>query len=141
MLWDHCLSFPDLLVRVKRHVSFRLDYRDEHWMEKNLHIQGVLSELLQHEIDHLDGVLAVARALATMSQRASYGREAFREWQASMAGRSKSSSATHTDPHRDSRSANCCFLLSGEVRRSSLWLVFESSCVHRDVDSDCKAKG
>jgi peptide deformylase len=73
-VWDDCMSFPDLLVRVKRHTSFTLHYRAEHWAEENLHIQGVLSELLQHEIDHLDGVLAVARAIdgasfALQSQR------------------------------------------------------------------------
>ncbi len=73
-LWDDCMSFPDLLVRVKRHVSFRLEYRDPDWTEKTVRNDGVLSELLQHEIDHLDGVLAVARAIngasfALQSQR------------------------------------------------------------------------
>jgi peptide deformylase len=73
-LWDDCMSFPDLLVRVKRHVSFTLHYHNENWVEQALHISDVLSELLQHEIDHLDGVLAVARAIdgasfALQSQR------------------------------------------------------------------------
>jgi peptide deformylase len=73
-LWDDCMSFPDLLVRVKRHVSFTLRYHDEEWTNMTLHIDGVLSELLQHEIDHLDGVLAVSRAIdgasfALQSQR------------------------------------------------------------------------
>ncbi len=66
-LWDDCMSFPDLLVRVKRHASFTLHYRDENWTEQALHIDGVLSELLQHEIDHLDGMLAVARAIGGAS--------------------------------------------------------------------------
>jgi peptide deformylase len=73
-IWDDCMSFPDLLVRVERHVSFTLRYRDEDWTEKTTHIEGELSELLQHEIDHLDGVLAVSRAIdgasfALQSQR------------------------------------------------------------------------
>ena len=73
-LWDDCMSFPDLLVRVKRHASFTMVYRDASWMEHQLRIEGTLSELLQHEIDHLDGVLAVARAIngesfALQSQR------------------------------------------------------------------------
>ncbi len=73
-LWDDCMSFPDLLVRVKRHAAFTLRWRDEQWDEQTLHVEGVLSELLQHEIDHLDGVLAVARAVddasfALQSQR------------------------------------------------------------------------
>ena len=62
-LWDDCMSFPDLLVRVKRHCSFTLAYRDEQWAEHTLVVDGVLSELLQHEIDHLDGVLAVSRVI------------------------------------------------------------------------------
>ncbi len=62
-LWDDCMSFPDLLVRVKRHLHFTLTYRDEQWAEHTLRIEGELSELLQHEIDHLDGVLAVSRAI------------------------------------------------------------------------------
>ena len=62
-LWDDCMSFPDLLVRVKRHTGLTLAYLDEHWVERTLAVEGVLSELLQHEIDHLDGVLAVSRAV------------------------------------------------------------------------------
>lgn len=62
-LWDDCMSFPDLLVRVRRRRSFTLVYRNEQWAERTLAVEGVLSELLQHEIDHLDGVLAVSRAI------------------------------------------------------------------------------
>jgi peptide deformylase len=62
-LWDDCMSFPDLLVRVKRYASFTLTYVDDQWIEQALVVEGVLSELLQHEIDHLDGVLAVSRAI------------------------------------------------------------------------------
>ncbi|HWW01483.1 MAG TPA: peptide deformylase [Candidatus Acidoferrum sp.] len=61
--WDDCMSFPDLLVRVKRHAWFTMAYHDENWMEHQRRIDGVLSELMQHEIDHLDGVLAVSRAI------------------------------------------------------------------------------
>jgi peptide deformylase len=73
-LWDDCMSFPDLLVRVKRHAGFTMEYRDENWQEHRQPIEGAMSELLQHEIDHLDGVLAVARAVdgasfALQSQR------------------------------------------------------------------------
>jgi peptide deformylase len=62
-LWDDCMSFPDLLVRVKRHCSFTMTYLDEYWVEQTLAVEGVLAELLQHEIDHLGGVLAVSRAV------------------------------------------------------------------------------
>lgn len=62
-LWDDCMSFPDLLVRVRRRRSFTLAYLDEQWVAQTLAVEGVLSELLQHEIDHLDGVLALSRAI------------------------------------------------------------------------------
>jgi len=63
-LWDDCMSFPDLLVRVRRHASVSVEWCDEagrrHLRER---LDRATSELLQHEIDHLDGVLAVDRAL------------------------------------------------------------------------------
>jgi peptide deformylase len=62
-VWDDCLCFPDLLVRVERHRSCRILYRDEHWNEREMLLDGDLSELLQHEYDHLDGILAVSRAI------------------------------------------------------------------------------
>jgi peptide deformylase len=45
-LWDDCMSFPDLLVRVRRHVSFKLTYRDPEWNERRLRVDGALSELM-----------------------------------------------------------------------------------------------
>lgn len=62
-LWDDCMSFPDLLVRLKRHATCDITFRDLDWREHTVHLDGDLSELLQHECDHLDGVLAVSRAL------------------------------------------------------------------------------
>jgi peptide deformylase len=62
-LWDDCMSFPDLLVKVHRHQRCRITYRDENWEEQHMALEGDLSELLQHEVDHLDGILAVQRAI------------------------------------------------------------------------------
>ncbi|MEM9908915.1 MAG: peptide deformylase [Cyanobacteria bacterium P01_D01_bin.44] len=61
-VWDDCMSFPELLVRVQRHQSCRIVYRDMAWQEQSLNLEGDLSELLQHEVDHLDGILAVSKA-------------------------------------------------------------------------------
>ena len=66
-LWDDCMSFPDLFVRVARHKSCRIDYRDLQWNLKTLIVEDDLSELLQHEVDHLDGILAVSRAIGSKS--------------------------------------------------------------------------
>lgn len=62
-LWDDCMSFPDLLVKVHRHQRCRITYRDENWRERHMALEEDLSELLQHEVDHLDGILAVQRAI------------------------------------------------------------------------------
>lgn len=62
-LWDDCMSFPDLLVKVRRHTSCRIKFRDVEWNEQEWNLESDLSELLQHEYDHLDGILAVMRAI------------------------------------------------------------------------------
>lgn len=61
-LWDDCFSFPDLLVWLERHQTVRIRYRDEYGAVQTIEATGAFSELLQHEIDHLDGILAVDRA-------------------------------------------------------------------------------
>jgi peptide deformylase len=66
-VWDDCMSFPELLVKVKRHAHCDIIYQDEHWQERRMSLEGDLAELLQHEVDHLDGVLAVSRAIDSSS--------------------------------------------------------------------------
>lgn len=62
-IWDDCMCFPNLLVRVKRHRSCILQFRDLDWKEHTWHLKDDLSELLQHEVDHLNGILATQRAI------------------------------------------------------------------------------
>lgn len=64
-VWDDCFSFPDLLVKVRRHRSISLSYFDYFGTLVHANASGVLNELLQHEIDHLDGILAVDRAISS----------------------------------------------------------------------------
>jgi len=64
-LWDDCFSFPDLMVRVSRAAACRVAYTDEHGAAQSVEARGDLSELLQHEMDHLDGILAVSRAISS----------------------------------------------------------------------------
>ena len=66
-LWDDCMSFPDLLVKVERHRRCTIRFRDLDWNEKEMYLEDALSELLQHEADHLDGILAVSRAADAQS--------------------------------------------------------------------------
>lgn len=62
-LWDDCMSFPNLLVRVKRHQHIHIQYRDENWIQRTWKTSGATAELLQHEYDHLDGILCTMRAI------------------------------------------------------------------------------
>ena len=68
-LWDDCMSFPNLLVKVRRHQALTVKYTDEHWQPQTWNVQNDLSELLQHECDHLDGVLCTMRALDAQAFR------------------------------------------------------------------------
>ncbi len=62
-LWDDCFSFPNLMVWLERARTVRIRYEDEHGQMVKLDAADAFSELLQHEMDHLDGVLAVDRAI------------------------------------------------------------------------------
>ena len=61
--WEDCMSFPELLVRIVNPRSCRLRYRDLDWREHEVELSDDYAELLQHEVDHLDGVLSIARAI------------------------------------------------------------------------------
>jgi len=62
-LWDDCFSFPTILVKVRRNLSIEVRYQDETGHRHTLKAAGGLSELLQHEIDHINGILAIDRAI------------------------------------------------------------------------------
>lgn len=66
-LWDDCMSFPNLLVKVKRHKKITIKYLDENWKPQEWEMENSLSELLQHEYDHLDGILCTMRAIDSKS--------------------------------------------------------------------------
>ena len=62
-LWDDCMSFPNLLVKVKRHQKLTLSFFDFNWEKQTWHLEDDMAELIQHEYDHLDGILATQRAI------------------------------------------------------------------------------
>jgi peptide deformylase len=66
MLYDDCFSFPHLMVRLERHKRVGLRHQDRAGEWRELEAVDSLSELIQHEMDHLDGVLAVDHARSSM---------------------------------------------------------------------------
>jgi peptide deformylase len=63
VVWDACLSFLSIFMQVERHREIVVRYQDlrAQWHEVRAGEERNLSELLQHEIDHLDGILATDR--------------------------------------------------------------------------------
>src|SRR5277367_906724 len=63
VVWDACLSFLSMFMQVERHREIVVRYQDLQGARHEIHAgaERDLSELLQHEIDHLDVILAVDR--------------------------------------------------------------------------------
>ena len=56
---EGCLSLPEQYADVERPAEIRLRYLDEQGEIRELEAKGLLATCIQHEIDHLDGVLFV----------------------------------------------------------------------------------
>lgn len=58
---EGCLSFPGEFFPISRHSEVQVRYLDENGKPSKIKGQGLLARALQHEIDHLDGVLIIDR--------------------------------------------------------------------------------
>ncbi|MDR3558919.1 MAG: peptide deformylase, partial [Candidatus Pacebacteria bacterium] len=56
-----CLSFPGKFIPVKRHKKVTVKAVDKDGENVTIKADGLFSRALQHEIDHLDGVLYIDR--------------------------------------------------------------------------------
>jgi peptide deformylase len=76
VVWDACLSFLSIFFQVRRHCAVTVRYQDTAGGRHELCAEGELSELLQHEIDHVDGILALDRLtdVRTICTRAEFER-------------------------------------------------------------------
>ena len=69
---EGCLSVPDIWEEVERPAQIRAEYLDEEGRLQTLEAEGLLATCLQHEIDHLNGILFVdhlSRLKRTMALR------------------------------------------------------------------------
>ncbi len=57
--FEGCLSLPDQSAEVNRFKQVRVHYQDYDGKEKEISADGLLAVALQHEIDHLDGILYI----------------------------------------------------------------------------------
>jgi peptide deformylase len=61
-VWDSCFSVnASFFVKIPRHRMIRVKYQDEKDIERTEEFSNDMSELLQHELDHLDGVMCSDR--------------------------------------------------------------------------------
>lgn len=76
VVWDACLSFLSIFMQVERHREITVRYQDMNGERREFRAgdNRNLSELLQHEIDHLNGILAVDRItdMKTLCSRAEF---------------------------------------------------------------------
>lgn len=62
-LWDDCFSFPDIMIKLNRHVHITVEFQDTMGTKHQLETSDDRSELIQHEIDHINGILAIDRMI------------------------------------------------------------------------------
>lgn len=56
---EGCLSIPDQYADVTRPKRIRVTYLDQHGKKQELEAEDLLSQCIQHEIDHLNGVMFI----------------------------------------------------------------------------------
>ena len=60
---EACLSLPNFKGNVKRHKSIVVKYQDINWKDCIKKLKGLNAFIVQHEYDHLDGILFVDRLI------------------------------------------------------------------------------
>ena len=70
MMKEGCLSFPDIYLMIKRSKVVELRYQDVEGNEQTIMLEGLAARCVQHEIDHLNGVLFLQRASRLKLERA-----------------------------------------------------------------------
>ena len=56
---EGCLSIPDVFDDVERPAEVKVSYVDEQGRQQEMHCTGLMATCIQHEIDHLNGVLFI----------------------------------------------------------------------------------
>ena len=70
LMKEGCLSFPDLYLMIKRSKTVEFKYQDVEGKEHTVMLEGIGARCVQHEIDHLNGILFLQRASKLKLERA-----------------------------------------------------------------------
>jgi peptide deformylase len=80
---EGCLSFPKLYVPVERPAEVVLRYLDRDGTMQVLNAKGLLARAIQHELDHLNGVLLIDHMTAAEKLKHCLRLRGIRKWQKS----------------------------------------------------------
>tara|TARA_Y100001936_G_C15880069_1_gene562346 strand:- start:2 stop:643 length:642 start_codon:yes stop_codon:yes gene_type:complete len=67
---EGCLSFPDIYLMIKRSKVIEFEYQDTEGEKVTLVLEGMAARCVQHELDHLNGILFLQRASRLKIERA-----------------------------------------------------------------------
>jgi len=70
MMKEGCLSFPDIYIMLKRPKVIVMDYQTADGEERSIKLEGIGARCVQHEIDHLNGIIFLQRASQLKIERA-----------------------------------------------------------------------
>jgi len=70
LMKEGCLSFPDLYLMIKRSSTIELKYQDVEGKEHTVMLEGIGARCVQHEVDHLNGIIFLQRASRLKIERA-----------------------------------------------------------------------
>lgn len=63
--WEGCLSFAELMVLVARPIAVRVEYTNAAGQRRTIELEDFAARVVQHEYDHLNGILTIDRARST----------------------------------------------------------------------------
>jgi peptide deformylase len=63
--WEGCLSVPDTYGRVERFKKIKVQAQNENGENIRLSASGLFAAVIQHEVDHLDGILFTSKVIGT----------------------------------------------------------------------------
>ncbi|MBI2589351.1 peptide deformylase [Candidatus Saccharibacteria bacterium] len=66
-VYEGCISFAEVFAKVPRHKKIRVKYLNEKAATHQKDFKGLVAQVLQHEIDHLNGILFVDKVKDTSS--------------------------------------------------------------------------
>lgn len=70
LMKEGCLSFPDLYLMIKRSSGIEFEYQDSDGEKHTLILEGMGARVVQHELDHLNGIVFLQRASRLKIERA-----------------------------------------------------------------------